>query len=186
MPFVGEIRIIAGNRVPIDWAPCLGQIMSISENEPLFQLIGTTYGGDGLETFALPNLQGRVPLHWGNGHTYGTAEGVEQVTITANQLPPHVHKLDGMVYIPAMGANPGNLVTASNNYPSITNGSRMYSTVKDANNKQLGPVFVSPYNSSTNTMMNVLPTGRSMPKANMQPYLAVTFIISLYGIFPNP
>src|SRR5205809_132014 len=90
-PFVGEIRMFGGNFAPAGWMLCDGQLLSISENETLFQLIGTTYGGDGQSTFALPNLQGRLPVHFGNGFTLAQTGGVEDVTLTVRQLPVHSH-----------------------------------------------------------------------------------------------
>ena len=92
-PFVGEIRIFAGNFAPAGWMFCAGQLLPISENETLFNLIGTTYGGDGQSTFALPNLQSRVPMHVGNGFIQGQTGGVETVTLTTNQIPIHTHPL---------------------------------------------------------------------------------------------
>lgn len=88
-PFVGEIRMFAGNFAPVSWEFCSGQLLPISENETLFQLIGTTYGGDGQETFALPDLRGRIPIHVNASHTFGESGGVESVTLTAAQLPVH-------------------------------------------------------------------------------------------------
>src|SRR3954468_13707963 len=92
-PFVGEIRMFGGNFAPVGWAFCDGQLMPISENDVLFNLIGTTYGGDGQETFALPNLQSRVPIHQGSGYVIGEAGGTESVTLTVNQMPSHNHPL---------------------------------------------------------------------------------------------
>src|SRR6185369_11663785 len=92
-PYVGEIRIFAGNFAPAGWMFCEGQLLPISENETLFQLIGTTYGGDGQSTFALPDLRGRLPLHFGNGFTLAETGGVEQITLTVQQIPAHTHAL---------------------------------------------------------------------------------------------
>ena len=90
-PYVGEIRMFAGNFAPAGWMMCDGQLLPIAENEVLFQLIGTTYGGDGESTFALPNLQSRVPIHQGDGFIVGETGGVEEVTLTVNQIPAHAH-----------------------------------------------------------------------------------------------
>ena len=92
-PYVGELRLFAGNFAPAGWMFCDGQLLPISENEALFQLIGTTYGGDGQSTFALPDLRGRIPIHQGNGFIVGESGGTEQVTLTASQLPTHTHSL---------------------------------------------------------------------------------------------
>lgn len=182
MPFVGEIRIFAGNFAPLGWEFCQGQLLSIADNTVLFNLIGTTYGGDGINTFGLPDLQGRMPVHVGMGLTLGQMGGAETVTLTAGQLPPHSHLLEGSVFIQAMGANPGPLLPANNHYPTVANGSLIYSTTIDAAHK-LGPMLVSP--STATTMMTVQNTGNGQPKANMQPFAAISFIISMFGIFPS-
>jgi len=167
-PYVGEIRMFGGNFAPAGWAFCQGQQMPISENDVLFQLIGTTYGGDGEETFNLPNLQGRLPMHMGTGSsgtTYqmGEAAGVEQVTLTTQQMPIHTHAALGAAVTgdqtSADGALPANSVTIT---PYLN-------TAPD-----------SPFNANA-----VSPIGGSQPHDNMQPYLCVNFIISLYGIFPT-
>lgn len=167
-PYIGEIRIFAGNFAPAGWMFCDGQVLPISENETLFQLIGTTYGGDGQSTFALPNLQSRVPVHMGTnaGLTYVLAEaaGVEQVTLSTQQIPAHSHPLTGDKGNGAQ-ANPSNNVLAT-------------STV------------VKPYAvESADTAMaasSIPPQGGSQPHENCQPFLCVNFIISLFGIFPSP
>src|SRR5436309_793108 len=105
-PYVGEIRIFAGNFAPAGWMFCQGQLLPISENETLFNLIGTTYGGDGQSTFALPDLQSRVPIHQGNGFTLAETGGVESVTLTVNQIPAHSHPLLGTTTI-ATATGPG-------------------------------------------------------------------------------
>ena len=168
-PYIGEIRIFAGNFAPVGWAFCDGQLMPISENDALFILIGTTYGGDGQETFALPNLQSRVPIHIGtspkSGQNYaiGEAAGVEEVTLSVQQLPVHTHPLLGSTGNGAQ-ANPSNNVLASS-------------------------TLVKPYaNESVGTAMapsSVQPVGGSQPHTNLQPYLCVNFIISLFGLFPQ-
>src|SRR5260221_49201 len=109
-PFVGEIRMFAGNFAPAGWAFCDGSLLPIAENDVLFQLIGTTYGGDGDVTFALPDLRGRVPIHVGNGHVIGEAAGVETVTLTINQIPAHGHQLMASTDIPTL-STPTNAVT---------------------------------------------------------------------------
>jgi len=184
MPFIGEIRIFAGNFAPVGWEFCKGQLLNISEYDTLFNLIGTTYGGDGFETFALPDLQGRTPLHPGtgpSGDTYQLAEtgGTEMVTLTVNNLPAHQHPVTGSLYIPALGENPGTQTTA--NYPAITSGQQVYSTTKGTDT--LATLLVE--SKAAGQMMQVLPAGGSQPHDNMQPYLVVNFIISLFGEFPS-
>lgn len=194
-PFIGEIRIFAGNFEPAGWMFCRGQLLPISEYETLFNLIGTTYGGDGQETFALPDLQGRVPIHAGtnpnNGTNYivGEKNGTETFTLMANQLPSHQHLVSGPVSIASLGANPGNQLTPDNNYPAITTTQNVYSRlvnyVLDDSNLQprMAPLEVTPTVGDT-TMMQVQPIGSSQPIDNMQPYLPLNYIISLFGIFP--
>ena len=168
-PYVGEIRIFAGNFPPVGWMFCDGNQLPISENEVLFQLIGTTYGGDGESTFNLPNLQSRIPLHFGtsssSGVTYQLAEaaGVETVTLTTQQIPSHTHPMLASAD-PATTLNPGNNVLAAT-------------------------VTATPYfNIAPATPLNaqaVTPVGGSQPHENCQPFLCVNFIISLFGIFPS-
>lgn len=163
-PYVGEIRIFAGNFAPVGWAFCDGSILAISENTTLFQLIGTTYGGDGQSTFALPDLRGRVPIHVGSGFTLAQAGGVETVTLTTNQIPAHSH-----VPQAAIGAtgNPANS-PAGNVWSGWTGG--QFTTQAPAVNLNGAAIG---------------PDGGSQPHDNMPPYLAINFIISLFGIFPS-
>jgi microcystin-dependent protein len=164
-PFVGEIRMFGGNFAPAGWAFCDGSVLPISENEVLFNLIGTTYGGDGQTTFRLPDLRGRLPLHQGNGFVIGQAAGVEQVTLTVTQTPAHTHPLLA-TGSPASTAAPAGKALATAAAATIT----PYGT--DA---PTGPL-------SAQAMSSV---GGSQPHSNVQPYLCVSFIISLFGIFPS-
>jgi len=163
-PYVGEIRMFAGNFAPAGWMFCEGQLLPISENETLFQLIGTTYGGDGQSTFSLPDLRGRIPIHQGNGFILAETGGAETITLTVNQIPVHSHPLLGSA-VNGNQVNPSNTLLAS-------------STV------------VTPYAVETaNAQMAVnavSAVGGSQPHNNFQPYLCVDFIISLFGIFPSP
>jgi microcystin-dependent protein len=169
-PYVGEIRMFAGNFNPAGWSFCDGQLMPISENETLFQLIGTTFGGDGQETFALPNLQSQIPLHFGTGssgtpYQFAESGGVESVTLTTNQIPSHTHPL--MVSSdPGLGTNPAGNVAGA-----------------------LSPVSIYKANvAAPNLPMNassITPVGGSQPHDNMQPFLCINFIISLFGLFPS-
>jgi len=163
-PYVGEIRMFAGNFAPAGWMFCEGQLLPISENETLFQLIGTTYGGDGQSTFALPDLRGRLPLHMGNGFVLAETGGAEEITLTVSQIPAHSH--------PA-------LASASTGTAGSPSGG-VYATA----------VGFNPYvDGDTNVAMNagmVGSVGGSQPHTNFQPYLCIDFIISLFGIFPSP
>jgi microcystin-dependent protein len=163
-PYVGEIRIFAGNFAPAGWMFCEGQQLPTSENETLFQLIGTTYGGDGQETFNLPDLRGRIPLHQGNGFILGEPAGTEEVTLTTQQMPVHNHAFTAVT---AVGTNPN----VSGNLPAAAGNIALYRQTTAAT--ALAPQAISP-------------VGGSQPHTNFQPYLCVDFIISLFGIFPSP
>ncbi|MDP9239537.1 MAG: tail fiber protein [Actinomycetota bacterium] len=162
-PFIGEIRMFAGSFSPNGWMFCNGAILPISEYDTLFTLIGTTYGGDGQETFALPNLQSRLPLHRNASHLLGEASGTETVTLTTSQMPLHAHALTASSgNATASGAN-GNVLAQTPTYtPYIAAGA----------NKALSPVSVGP-------------EGGSQPHENVQPFLCINFIISLFGIYPS-
>ncbi len=165
-PYVGEIRIFAGNFAPAGWMFCDGQLLPISENETLFQLIGTTYGGDGQSTFALPNLQSRVPIHQGNGVVLAETGGAEEITLTVQQIPIHSHQLLGST------------ASASSTDPTGNVGARITVAGVFAYGTDNPPQPLSP--------QAVAPVGGSQPHTNIQPYLALNFIISLFGIFPSP
>ena len=170
MPYVGEIRMFAGNFAPVGWALCQGQLMPISENETLFNLIGTTYGGDGQETFALPDLQGRAVVHQGQGpgisqnYIIGEKAGVETVTLSTQQIPVHNH-----AFLASIGAaastDPTNQV--------IAQSSQIHLFTEDVANRQMNATSLAP-------------AGGNQPHENRQPYLVINFIISLYGIYPQP
>lgn len=182
MQYVGEIRIFGGNFAPNGWLFCEGQLLPISENDTLFQLIGTTYGGDGMETFALPDLRGRVPIHMGtgpDGTTYhiGETAGVEEVTLTIQQVPNHSHTVSGPL-LSGFGANPGKSASPVGGFPAVVPGLKQFGKTPSGDKFMADPVG---YN--RNTILR--PAGGSQPHMNMQPYLAVNFIISLYGIFPS-
>jgi microcystin-dependent protein len=163
-PYVGEIRIFAGNFAPAGWMFCEGQLLPISENETLFQLIGTTYGGDGESTFALPDLRGRLPLHQGNGFILAETGGAEEVTLTVQQIPVHNHVSVGLTNNASSANAAGNLLAQTPSYTPY---------IAQAPNSQLAPVSIGS-------------TGGSQPHTNFQPYLCLNFIISLFGIFPSP
>lgn len=159
--------MFAGNFAPAGWMFCEGQLLPISENETLFQLIGTTYGGDGESTFALPDLRGRLPIHQGNSFILAETGGVEEVTLTVNQIPVHTH--------PMLAT--GNPATATAPGPNVVLGVSSASTIT--------PYGTDAPNTTLSTQ-SVGSVGGSQPHTNFQPYLCVDFIISLFGIFPSP
>ena len=169
-PFIGEIRMFAGNFPPAGWALCQGQLMPISENDALFTLLGTTYGGDGQSTFALPNLSSRVPVHAGSGpggvtRTLAESGGAESVTLTTNQLPTHTHAATCV-----SGTNTGSAATPANNVWASQAAVAVYANQPPTKNLNAGAVS---------------PVGGSQPHDNMMPYLPINFIISLFGVFPH-
>jgi microcystin-dependent protein len=164
-PYVGELRMFGGNFAPAGWQFCDGTLLPISEFETLFNLIGTTYGGDGQSTFAVPDLRSRVPIHQGGGFTLAETGGVETVTLTVSQIPAHTHTMLGSSDT-ATGNAPANNVMAS------TTGATIFAY------GSLNPI--SPIsNQSISTV------GGNQPHSNIQPFLAISFIISLFGIFPS-
>jgi len=159
--------MFGGSFAPAGWAFCNGQLMPISENDALFTLIGTTYGGDGQETFALPNLQSRVPMHagtGGDGITYqlGESGGVESVTLTINQIPAHGHQVLAS-NTTATVQTPGGLVPAQG----------------------AGQIYTSAFSGIQMAPNSLTPDGGSQPHENLQPYLCISFIMSLFGVFPS-
>jgi microcystin-dependent protein len=162
-PYVGEIRIFAGNFAPAGWMFCDGQLLPISEYETLFNLIGTTYGGDGQSTFALPDLRGRLPLHMGNGFTLAETGGVETVTLTVSQVPAHNHAFLATSSLSGSTGPGGNVLAESTTLTMFQSGA---------------PTVALPPGTGGST-------GGSQPHSNFQPYLCLDFIISLFGIFPS-
>jgi len=167
-PYIGEIRMFAGNFNPNGWAFCDGQLMPISENDALFTLIGTTYGGDGQETFALPNLQSRIPIHAGTGaggvtRTLAEMGGTESVTLTVQQIPAHSHPMVASTD-PGSGISPADSVLAAQSNVSVFR--------PGAANQPLDASAIAP-------------DGGSQPHDNMHPFLCINFIISLFGVFPS-
>jgi microcystin-dependent protein len=178
-PYVGQIMIFGGNFAPAGWAFCQGQLLPISENDVLFQLIGTTYGGDGQETFGLPNLQGRVPLHMGQGsglsnYVIGQASGTESVTLNTQQIPIHNHLVQ--VSSPNAGANastPAGNVVLADEFQNSGKDVFTYAPFNNTNQSALGP-------------QSIALTGGNQPHENRQALLVLNFIISLFGVFPTP
>ena len=178
-PFIGEIKIFAGNFAPRDWALCNGQLLPISQNTALFSLLGTTYGGDGRTTFGLPNLSGRVPIHAGKGEglsNYGLGEsgGVEGVTLEAATIPSHTHA--GSL---AVSSAEGTMFTPS------TTTFLAKGVVKDGRSKLGDASIYSETSNETMNGVNIANTGGGQSHENRQPYLAVNYIIALNGIFPS-
>ena len=164
-PFLSEIKIVSFNFPPKGWALCNGQFLPINQNQALFALLGTTYGGNGQTNFALPNLRGQVPIHVGNGHTLGEAAGSEAVTVNIQQLPTHVHVLQASSTQAADSSGPSNA-----NVFGGSKGSQLYGPA--ANLAPFAPTTVSS-------------VGGSQAHTNMMPYLVLNFIIALQGIFPS-
>jgi microcystin-dependent protein len=163
-PYIGEVRMFAGNFAPNGWALCSGQLLPISEYEALFALIGTTYGGDGQSTFALPDLRGRVPVHFGVGIVVGEQAGAETVTLTTNQIPAHTHAHSASASPASTTGNPTGLT--ANSGTTLIYGA-------DAPSIPLNAAAIST-------------VGGNQPHDNMAPFLTVNFIIALFGIFPSP
>jgi len=164
-PFLSEIKIMSFNFPPKGWALCNGQFLPINQNQALFALLGTTYGGNGQTTFALPNLRGRVPIHMGNGHTLGEAAGSTAVTVNIQQLPTHIHLVQASTAIGTMDLPPGGAMLAQ------SSGQFLYGPAA-GNLTQMAPNSVSS-------------VGGSQPHNNMEPYLVLNFCIALQGIFPS-
>jgi microcystin-dependent protein len=168
-PYIGEIRMVGFSFPPAGWAFCDGQLLPISENDALFTLIGTTYGGDGQETFALPNLQSRVPMHAGTGpdgvsYQLAEAAGVEQVTLTVQQIPAHTHA--------ALASTDAGISPTPENAVWAAGGTGVQLYRDEAPNINMRATGINP-------------EGGSQPHTNMGPYLVISFVISLFGVFPS-
>ena len=163
-PYVGEIRLVGFNFAPVDWAFCDGSLRSIAENEVLFNLIGTTYGGDGVHTFALPDLRGRTPIHVGNSYVQGEIGGNEEITLTGQQIPLHSHQMEVSNALADHGSPSGNFVSGA-------------------------PLGVgNTFSAASDSLMpggTVAASGGNLPHENQQPYLTANYIISLFGVFPS-
>jgi microcystin-dependent protein len=164
-PFLSEIRIMSFGFAPKGWAQCNGQLMPINQNQALFSLLGTTFGGDGRVNFALPDFRGRTPIHVGSGHTLGEKAGEQAHTLSIAELPTHTHIMNG-----ATAPAPANSNNGTGNLWGVSQV----------------PVYAPPANLTTVTPQSVTNVGGSQAHLNMQPFLAVTFCIALQGIFPSP
>lgn len=169
-PFIGQVLMFAGNFAPRGWAFCNGQLLSISENQALFSILGTTYGGDGRTTFALPDMRGRVAVHPGNGpglsdYHLGQKGGVEQVSLNVNQMPAHSHTLNANEQAGDSNDPAGASISDSRGY--------------DKDYTKSGEVNVA---MSANSISS---TGGSQPHTNIQPFVTVNYIIALYGTYPS-
>jgi len=161
-PFISEIRLFSFNFAPKGWAACNGQILPINQNQALFSLLGTTYGGDGRVNFGLPNLQGRVPIHTGNGHNLGESAGEQNHTLTVAEMPQHTHVAR------ASAANADAPVPTNNLLASANN------------------LYAPPANPTNLHPASVTNAGSSQAHLNMQPFLTLSFCIALQGLFPSP
>ncbi len=175
-PFLGELKIIPWSQAPVGWALCNGQFLPINQNQALFSLLGTMYGGNGQTTFALPDLRGRVPIHVGNGFTQGQAGGENAHTVSISEMPAHFHQLmantttdaTANAFLPAAGSSLGKSVGVPSQGSNFA--LNIYST--NAANGTMG----------VGTVSN---TGGSQPHENRQPFLVLNYIIALQGIFPS-
>jgi microcystin-dependent protein len=166
-PYVGQLLLVPYNFAPLDWMLCQGQVLAISEYTTIFQLVGTTYGGNGQTTFNLPDLRGRIPIHQGsNGvstYVIGQVGGVENVTVTLNQYPQHSHAFEASGNSTGLTGTPTNM--------TVGTGAQIYST--DAPNAAMNSAMVGQY------------AGGGQPHNNLQPFLVLNWIISLFGVFPS-
>lgn len=163
-PYIGEIRMAGFNFAPVDWAPCNGQLLNIADNDVLFSILGTTYGGDGVNNFALPDLRGRVPMHIGPSYVQGQTAGESQHTLNISELPGHTHQLNASTVVSHFADPTGRVF--GNVQPSDLN------------------IFRAQDNTAALAGTTVGFTGNSQPHDNMQPYTVVNFVIALSGIYP--
>jgi len=163
-PFLSEIRIMSFDFAPKGWAACNGQLLPINQNQALFSLLGTTYGGNGVTTFALPDLRGRLAIHEGSGHSLGERGGEQAHTLSISELPQHLHRLNA-------SSAAANTPVPTGDLPAVTGGNQIYGAASN----------LTPFESGTVTTV-----GGSQAHENMQPFLTLNFCIALQGIFPSP
>lgn len=174
-PMLGEIRLFAGSFAPKGWALCNGQLLPINQNQALFSILGTTYGGNGTTNFALPDLRSRVALSFDNGHPLGSNGGEEYHTLTTSEIPSHVHSANVITTSVECNNAMGNKSVPSANYPAVnTARGNEYSSTANATSGVM-----------TNTGVQTTVVGGSQPHNNLQPYIVVNYIIALQGIFPS-
>jgi microcystin-dependent protein len=177
-PFLSEIRMFSFNFPPQGWAFCNGQLLPINQNQGLFALLGTTYGGNGQTNFALPNLRGRTPIHFGSAHDLGEAAGSTSVTINIQQLPTHTHFMQGSTAVVA--------ASAANSTPGASGTKYLAPSIASIQGGQTSPVQLYGGAASLGAMdpNSCTPVGGSQPHNNMMPYLTMSYCIALQGIFP--
>jgi len=161
-PFVGEIRMFAGNFAPRGWAFCDGQLLAVSQNDALFSLFGTIYGGDGRTTFGLPDLRGRIPIHPDTTHRIGSKGGAEQVTLTAQQLPSHTHA-----------------------WRASSQGAAERNPLNEVLGQALSQIYIQDDPVVDMAAPSIAAAGGSQPHTNLMPFLCIHFIVSLFGIYPS-
>lgn len=175
MNYIGEIVLFGGNFPPNGWAFCDGQLLAISENDALFQLIGTTYGGDGQTTFALPDLRGRVPVHMSFGYVLGQNGGAETISLSINQMPGHAHVY---TYQPVASSSGGTQTSPANAFYAGSGRKALYAD-KSAIDGEMADIALA------QSVQTGPAGGGSAPFSVMQPYQVVSYIISLFGVFPS-
>lgn len=175
-PFLSEIKLVSFNFAPKGWAMCNGQLLPINQNQALFALLGTTYGGNGQTNFALPNLRGRIPIHFGNGHTLGEAAGATAVTINIQQLPAHTHLVNARTDVVLPDPGPQDPTGKLFAKPQVA---------LQGGNIQSANLYGAPANMVALNPGTVSNVGGSQPHNNMMPYLTLNWIIALQGIFPS-
>lgn len=172
-PFLSQLLLVSFNFAPKGWALCNGQLLPINQNQALFALLGTTYGGNGQTNFALPNLRGRAPMHLGNGYSLGQAMGEDSVTLNLQQLPTHIHESSGTVDLTVGAGGEANTGNPEGNY--LASNANLEERFRGSFDDQMGDV--QPLNSAS--------TGGGQPHENRMPYLVLNYIIALQGIFPS-
>lgn len=173
-PFVGEITMFAGDFAPRGWRFCDGSLLPISANQALFSLLGTVYGGDGVNTFALPNLKGRVPMHYSTNHPLGSTGGKRSVRLTVNEMPVHNHVVTGNINFKTRGDAPGNFSNPDGHYIAQSTAKKFFG--RTPSGAKMAPL-------ESNNVIGA--SGSSGKHDNMQPYLVVNFIIAIAGVYPS-
>ncbi len=176
-PYLGEIQLFAGNFAPLGWLKCEGQLLPIAQYEALFSLLGTLYGGDGQTTFALPNLRGRVPIGYNSNYPIGLTSGSETVTMMTQNMPPHTHQVSAQLKV---SANQADKADPKGNY-----WARVVTAANQPDNEYTTSAQAGITMNPQATTMTMGVSGGSQPIDNMQPFLALTFIMATEGIYPS-